>query len=389
MIYNTGAVTIKVGSAIVKGSTGNENFVTNVANGHLFKLLGESTFFTLAGINSATNFTLSSRYVNTSYQTARGGTEHCATINITATKYTGTLNYYPVIQSACVLTASEETFTDGGAGLLISNASPPGSGVIDYDTGVWTVVLGSLIGSTLGGVTITASYQSGDTRTGIPYQIVTDYTPRYSIPEMGLNDVNFANIYTKGVRIIDSSISKIASTAVGANATAISGINASINNLQASMYLVNASITYLGQNVPSGLTASINNLQASMYLANITITNLQASNNQTRTVVKHGTATKATIPIADLNKIHTFYNATNAMITIATISSADEGKWIMLRKKAIGILDFKRGGANTFDGVATHFMNNNASQTNALLKLSIETATNFEIENMIGDWVSY
>lgn len=202
-IHSTGSVRIRTGSALVKGVTGNEAFNTNAAAGYLFKLTGEATWYQIAAITNATNLTLSSRYANSSYQTLRS-TEHIATITTATKMYSGTLNYYPIIQEAITITASgEEAFTDDGGGVLTGNASPAGSGTINYDTGAWTITLGTNLTAT---TVMNASYYSGDTRTGLSYQIVTDYTPIHSFPEMSLNDINFAHIYTKGVRMIDAAI---------------------------------------------------------------------------------------------------------------------------------------------------------------------------------------
>ena len=352
-VYNTGAVRVRVGSSLVKGTTGNEAFNTNVSAGYLFKLLGEPSWYQIAAISNATNFTLSSRYANSTYQTLRS--EHCAT-GVTATKtYSGILSYYPVIQENITITASGiESFTDDGGGILTGNASPAGSGTIDYDTGAWTVTLGTDLTAT---AEMTASYYSGDTRTGMSYQIITDYTPIYDIPEMSLNDINFAHIYTKAIRIIDSKLSYIASYG-SVGATTILNIQASLNDIYNDLTNVHASLNYL------------------------------ATHGNVRTIINHGTATLVTIATNDLNKTHRFSNTASCYATFPTITSVQKGNFIRIRKKGLGI-DFKCQGSNTIDDNATHIYNNNASQTNAFLLLGIETATNFEIETVFGDWGTY
>ena len=436
MIYKTGSVRVRVGSALVKGESGNEAFSSNVSAGNLFKLTGEATFYTIAAITNATNFSLSARYANSTYQTARAA-EHLATMTVATKMYSGTLNYYPVIQSAITITASGETFTDDSGGILAGDASPPGSGTVNYDTGAWSVILGTALTASCA---ITASYQSGDTRTGQAYQIVTDYTPIYTIPEMSLNDVNFPHIYTKAVRIIDNRLSIIASILVSLNATAVTNLQASVHELYGIDTNHNASLSALFVNdtnhnaslsalfVLSGTdySASIHELygvdtnhnaslsalfvndtnhnaslsalfvndtshNASLSALFVSVGNLEASTGSTiRTIINHAaTTTVVKIPNANLNKLHRFMNTATCVVTIATITAAQKGYWLMCRKKGIGFLDFKRGGANTIDTDATHIYNDNASITNSLLKLSIETATNFEIEDMRGDWVTY
>lgn len=198
--YSSGSVKVKVGSSEVVGSstvfTGG-----NVVVGDLFKIDGEPTFWEVAAINSATNLTLSGRYANTSYETARS--ESLASVTTATKLYSGTLTYKPVMQDDLVINASVEKFTDNGAGVLSGDGSPAGSGTIDYDTGAWTVTLGTDITAT---ANMTASYNSGDTRGSQPYQIVSNYTSNYSFPEAGLNDVDLAIIYTKSMRLVDSAI---------------------------------------------------------------------------------------------------------------------------------------------------------------------------------------
>lgn len=216
-IYNTGTVRVQPGSSLVTG-TGTA-FTTNVSVGNLFMIVGDSAFYQVAAVTNATNLTLSGRYANTSYQTWRGA-EHCATTTGGGTSYNGNVDYTPVIQNEFNMTASSTTFSDNGAGNLTS--SPAGdSGTVDYDTGAWTL---NFAATTPAGWDINASYYSGDARGGASYQIVTDYTPRYGLPEMGLNDVNFPHIYTKAVREIDNRLYQL--SALG-TIVATTGLNLS------------------------------------------------------------------------------------------------------------------------------------------------------------------
>lgn len=55
--------------------------------------------------------------------------------------------------------------------------------------------------------------------TGVTYQIVTDYTPNFDLPEMGINDVNFAHIYTKAMRLIDEKLQDLEDRVASLEAT--------------------------------------------------------------------------------------------------------------------------------------------------------------------------
>lgn len=197
-VYNTGSVTVKVGSASVSGS--GTAFNTYISAGNIFKLVSGTAWYEVATVSNATQFTLTSRYADTNYQTSRTS-EHVASTNVGTLLYTGTLANYPVIRSSVTITASNVTFTDDGGGTL--TGTPTGSGTVDYDTGAVTFTFTATFDASQN---ISASYFSGDTLSGMTYQIVTDYTTNYSFPEMGLNDINFPYIYTKAVRLIDSAI---------------------------------------------------------------------------------------------------------------------------------------------------------------------------------------
>jgi len=201
--YITGTAKVTAGSSKVYGSL--TEWSTYLKVGDLFKVTSESVFYEIAAINTATQLTLSSRYVNTSFHSAIA--TNLASVNTATKQYSGILANTPVIQNSVVVVASPngggERFTDNGAGALIGNASPAGSGTIDYDSGSWALTLGTPVTATLN---MTASYNRGTTGQGLSYQALKDFTPRYVLPEMSANDVNFAHIYTKAVRLIDSAL---------------------------------------------------------------------------------------------------------------------------------------------------------------------------------------
>jgi len=101
--YKTGSVTIDNGSSKVVGN--NTEFNTYVSTGNLFKLNQDSAFYEVAAVQSATRLTLSSRYYNSDYQTARTN-EHIATTNVGTTIYSGTLahtSYSELCYHKCII----------------------------------------------------------------------------------------------------------------------------------------------------------------------------------------------------------------------------------------------------------------------------------------------
>jgi len=213
-VYNTGSVTVKVGSAKVIGSSG-VDFTSDVSAGDLFKLKSESTFYDVASVNNATSITLSARFANSNYNLNATG-EVAATIAAGTIVYSGTLDNTPVVQSNVVLLASDIRLVDDGAGNLSgTNAEGTHEGSINYDTGAWTITFAAT--ADIVGAEITGSYVYGNTLNGMPYQIVTDYTPNYTFPELGLNDTNFQHIYTKAVRMIDSALYNVNASSVNAS----------------------------------------------------------------------------------------------------------------------------------------------------------------------------
>jgi len=202
--YATGTVKVTAGSSKVFGTLTEWNVYTQI--GDLFKINSDVVFYEIAGINSATELTLTSRYSNTSYQSAVA--TNIASVNTATKQYSGTLSNTPVLQNSIVVEASPtgggERFSDNGAGVLVGEASPAGSGTVDYDSGLWTLTLGTPVTGTLN---LTASYNRGVIGQGLPYQVISDFTPNYNIPEMSLNDINFPHIYTKAMRTIDSQLS--------------------------------------------------------------------------------------------------------------------------------------------------------------------------------------
>ena len=323
-IYNSGCVQVKTGSASIKGNS--TNFVTYASSGYLFKLTSESAFYDIATIQNATNLTLTSRYANSDYQTTRS--ENVATMNTATKMSSGTLDYNPVIQSYVSINASIETFSDDSAGVLTGDASPAGSGTIDYDTGAWTITLGTDLTGT---AVITASYYYGDTRNALSYQIVTDYTPNKDYPEMSLNDINFPHLYTKTIRMIDG---------------------------------------HMGSN--SFSNATIDNLYITYGLKKIVVTQ---------------TGADVTLVATDLNKVHNFTNAATCVVTIPEVGSGDTGAWIQCRKKSTAQLDIKRAGSNTIMDTATH-ITCAATAITSFVDLILENATNFGVQAEKGTWTT-
>jgi len=203
--YTGGAVKITSGSSKVYGTL--TDWTTYLGVGDLFKIQNENVVYEVAAINTATELTLTSRYARTSLQGAIAS--NLASVTIATRIYSGNVgSFTPVIQNGFIIEASPngggERFADNGAGVLIGGRSPgPGSGTIDYDSGAWSIILGTKLTATLN---LTASFTRGVSSSGEVYQAVVDFTPNYSIPEMSTNDINFAHIYTRAMRIIDQKI---------------------------------------------------------------------------------------------------------------------------------------------------------------------------------------
>jgi len=218
-IYNTGAVTVKVGSSEVIGFR--TSFASNVTTGYYFKLTGSAAWYEVATVNNATKLQLSARYSDSSHQTIRNP-ENIASVIVATKLYSGTLSYYPVIQGHVVINASLEKFTDDSGGILTGDGTPAGSGTVNYDTGAWTVTLGTNITAT---ANMAASYLSGNTLNVMPYQIVTDYTSQYGIPELSAGDTSIHHIYTKAMRIIDHELWNKSASISQTNYSIYSGYN--------------------------------------------------------------------------------------------------------------------------------------------------------------------
>ena len=201
-VYSTGSVNIKVGSTSITGN--NTSFTTYASAGDLFKLANRNNIYDISAVNTATNLTLTARFRDTIYETARTA-EHVATTDATELTYGVTLDNLPVIQETLVVTGSDETWTDtDGSGSLSCSASPTGSsGTFDCDTGVLSITYSA---TPTNDYVITAAYTSGDSINTMEYQVVKDFTTHYSLPEMSLNDTNFQTIYTKAVRLIDAAV---------------------------------------------------------------------------------------------------------------------------------------------------------------------------------------
>jgi hypothetical protein len=198
-VYSTGSVRVKPGSAVVVGS--GTAFTDNVIPAYLFKITGENIVYTINAVYSATRLALSGRYENTAEHT--NVEETLATCTNATTIYSGFLSYTPVIQDSVKLTASYLFIDDGGGQL---SATPYGSGSVDYDSGYYTLAFTATLSTDY---SLTASYDAGNTLSGMNYQIVTDYTPNYGFPEAVPSDKNLAYIYTKAVRMIDLQLKEL------------------------------------------------------------------------------------------------------------------------------------------------------------------------------------
>ena len=196
--YSSNSINATTGSQTIKGN--NTDFVSNVTAGNYLRVSNDSVWYEVASVVDATELTLTGRYANNLYQTARTA-EHIATANSATTLYSGSLGHTPAIRNTVTINASVESFTDDGGGNLIGDEG--GSGTISYDDGAWTVALGTNLTTT---INMTAGYYSGDTRNALEYQIIVDYTSNYEFPEMSEADVGFPHIYTKAIRLIDSRI---------------------------------------------------------------------------------------------------------------------------------------------------------------------------------------
>ena len=223
MLYNVGSVSLKVGSARVVGSQ-SVDFVTNIDAGDLFKLTSEAVFYDVASIQSATVIILSSRYANSSYNVNATG-ESIGTITDATKAYSGTLDYNPVLQNNVTFIVNGlARLTDNGGGVLTgTDLAGTHTGTIDYDTGAWTISLAATYGADKA---LDASYLYGNSLNSMSYQIVTDFTPQFSFPELSLNDVNFQHIFTKAVRMIESAVYNLSASSV----TALHNVSASILN---------------------------------------------------------------------------------------------------------------------------------------------------------------
>ena len=199
--YSTGSATIVVGSQTVTGN--NTRWDIYISPGHVFKLISGTSFYDIADVVSSCELTLTARYSDTSYETSRIS-EHVATVNLATKTYSGTIDYSPVIRNTFTVLASDTKWSDNGAGVLATEAGAGRgvAGVINYDSGSWSVSVTST--TNLTAVNVTASYHSGNTLNSMPYQIVVDYTPNYDIPEIGKDDANVSYTLTKALRTIDS-----------------------------------------------------------------------------------------------------------------------------------------------------------------------------------------
>lgn len=116
-----------------------------------------------------------------------------------------------------------------------------------------------------------SSYAASTVLSGMPYQIVTDFTPHYSFPELGENDINFQNIYTRAMRQVDSELYAFEATAIEVALASVAELNCStltVNTLNAS--ITTASIDTLNvKTLNASITnASITDLETNTFLTN-------------------------------------------------------------------------------------------------------------------------
>ena len=265
-VYNSGSVRVKSGSAEVRGNS--TAFNLYVSSGNVFKIVGESTFYTIAAITSATKLTLSSRYSNVAFQTGRAS--NIATVTSATKMYSGYLANTPVIQSkVAIKVVAHEKFIDNGAGVLTGSLG--GAGTIGYDDGSWHITLGAAVGSSK---VVNASYNSGDTLEGQSYQIVKDYTTYFKLPEASPTDQNLAYIYTKAVRMLDERLYNASQLTATIGSLTLSGSLKSKAVSKSDTYTATAAnrwIVYTGNTASKTLTlynASSKNKFKEVYVIN-------------------------------------------------------------------------------------------------------------------------
>jgi hypothetical protein len=162
-------------------------------------------------------------------------------------------------------------------------------------------------------LSLTASYQdsgyaASTELSGLPYQIVTDFTPNYSFPELSANDTNFKNIYTKAVRLIDAEIYQLAASSIAITiASTIETTTASIVNVVASEIvstsasIINVTASKIVANEASIIKVTASNIISSnASIVDITASNL-ISNNASVTSITSSTITyPGGLPITNL-----------------------------------------------------------------------------------------
>ena len=177
--------------------------MTNMTTGDFFRLINDSTFYTIAGINTANMVaTLGARYRNPTYEAAILNEQFDTGDG--GKNYSGTLSNLPIIPGTVVASDQDnvEVFTDNGAGTLVGDGS--GNGTINYDTGAISVHFTTNIS---GGKQILAdSYSYGLPMSGMNFQIVRDYTTYFSWPEPSPTDQNQATITKQALMLADSDL---------------------------------------------------------------------------------------------------------------------------------------------------------------------------------------
>jgi hypothetical protein len=258
--YSTGSVKVIVGSQSVTGN--GTRFDSYIADNDKFRLVESPIYYDIADVVSSALLTLSGRYADSTHETKRTS-EHLATTVIATKIYSGTTVYSPVIINSFTIVASDVKWKDNGAGVLATIAGAGGgiAGTLNYDSGSWAVSVNATLNRV--GVNINATYNSGNTLNSMPYQILTDYTTYYGLPEAVESDRGLANIFTKAMRTIDAKLYQA------------SMLCASIRRLKVASYIRTGSHQYVffgakpnAASVAALATSVDASVKGSLYMAN-------------------------------------------------------------------------------------------------------------------------
>jgi len=104
------------------------------------------------------------------------------------------------------------------------------------------------------------------------------------------------------------------------------------------------------------------------------------------TIVNHGAATTVALTVSDMNKVHVFENTSECTVTLPSVTGDHVGYWLEFRKKGAGIV-INRNDSDTIAG-DTSIQNTQAGETWACLRLILDSATNWGLKPMLGNWVT-